>query len=64
MPPKVGILERQLKKAGFIYFAGKGSHRKYIHPTGEVVVISGNAGKDAHHYQVKMVQDAISLVEK
>jgi len=64
MPPKIRILEKNLMKAGFIYSAGKGSHRKYIHPTGGIVVISGKAGKDARPYQVNMVRDAISLVKK
>ena len=51
-------------KAGFIYSAGKGSHRKYIHPIGGIVVISGKASRDARPYQINMVRDAISLVKK
>jgi len=64
MPPKIRILEKQLMKAGFIYSAGKGSHRKYIHPIGGIVVISGKASRDARPYQINMVRDAISLVKK
>jgi len=64
MPPKIRILEKKLMKAGFIYSAGKGSHRKYIHPAGGIVVISGKASGDARPYQINMVRDAISLVRK
>lgn len=62
MPPKIRILEKQLIKAGFIYSAGKGSHRKYFHPIGGIVVITGKGSKDARPYQINMVRDAIALV--
>jgi predicted RNA binding protein YcfA (HicA-like mRNA interferase family) len=64
MPPKIRTLEKQLMKTGFIYSAGKGSHRKYYHPTGGIVVISGTGSKDARSYQISMVRDAIALVGK
>ena len=64
MPPKIRNLEGKLKKAGFSFSAGKGSHRKYFHPDGGIVVISGKPGSDAHPYQVRMVQEAILSVEK
>ena len=64
MPPKIRVLEKKLLKAGFIYSTGKGSHRKYFHPVGGIVVISGKAGNDARTYQINMVRDAISLVKK
>jgi len=63
MPPKIRILEQRLKKAGFVFSAGKGSHRKYFHPAGGIVVISGQPGSDARPYQVRLVQDAVSLVK-
>lgn len=50
-------------KAGFEFSAGKGSHRKYFHPDGGIVVISGKRGSDARPYQIKMVQEAISLAK-
>jgi predicted RNA binding protein YcfA (HicA-like mRNA interferase family) len=58
MPPKIRILEMKLTKAGFKFLAGKGSHRKYIHPCGVRVTISGNAGSDALRYQVREVRAA------
>ena len=64
MPPKIRMLEKQLRKVGFTYSAGKGSHSKYFHPFGGIVVISGNPGSDAHPYQVSLVKDAVSLVKK
>ena len=62
MPSKIGLLEKRLRKAGFTLSPGKGSHRKYFHPNGGIVVISGKPGSDAHPYQVKLVQEVISLV--
>jgi len=64
MPPKIQILEKQLMKAGFIYSAGKGSHRKYFHPIGGIVVISGKGSSDARPYQINMVRELIALVGK
>ena len=64
MPPKIRTLERQLKKAGFVFSAGKGSHRKYFHPDGGTVVISGKPGSDARAYQVNMVREAVLLAKK
>jgi predicted RNA binding protein YcfA (HicA-like mRNA interferase family) len=40
-------LEARLRKAGFRRQTTKGSHRKWIHPAGRFVVISGNEGDDA-----------------
>jgi predicted RNA binding protein YcfA (HicA-like mRNA interferase family) len=63
MPPKIRILEKQLMKADFLYFAGKGSHRNYIHPVGGIVVISGKPSREARPYQIKLVRDAILLAK-
>ncbi len=64
MPPKIRTLEKNLKKAGFICLPGKGSHRKYVHPEGIRVTISGKAGSDARPYQINEVQKALALVKK
>jgi len=64
MPPKIRILERKLKKAGFICLPGKGSHRKYVHSSGVRLTISGKASSDARPYQLKDVQQALALVKK
>jgi predicted RNA binding protein YcfA (HicA-like mRNA interferase family) len=63
MPPKISILEKQLIKAGFLNFAGKGSHRKYIHTDGGIVVMSGKPSREARPYQIKLVREAILLAK-
>jgi predicted RNA binding protein YcfA (HicA-like mRNA interferase family) len=53
-------LIQNLEKAGFAKRGGKGSHRKFVHPkVAKPVVISGNLGDDALHYQRKAVKHAI-----
>ena len=62
MPKKIRELIRELKKAGFVDRGGKGSHRNFIHPSGKIVVISGNPAKDAKRYQEKQVAHKIDKV--
>ena len=67
MPQKIRDLLKALKKSGFreIPGAGKGSHRKLVHPKyAGAVTVSGNAGDDAKHYQEKEVARAIEAVSK
>lgn len=59
VPPKVRELEARLRQAGFVRQAAKGSHRKYLHPTGRFVVVSGGEGDDAKKYQEAQVSEAI-----
>lgn len=59
MPRKVREIEADLKRAGFVPVGGKGSHRKYIHPSGVKCQISGQAGADAKHYQEEQAAAAI-----
>ena len=60
MPPKVRELIGDLNRAGFVDRGGKGSHRNFVHPkVAKPVVISGNPGDDAKHYQVRAVEFAI-----
>jgi predicted RNA binding protein YcfA (HicA-like mRNA interferase family) len=63
MPPKIRTLIRELKAAGFKYHAAKGSHRKFVHPRGAKIWMSGKNSTDAHHYQVRQVQYAIAVVK-
>lgn len=35
-------VEKQLRKAGFAPEWGKGSHRKWTHPSGKIVVMKSN----------------------
>jgi len=60
LPPKIRELIASLQKAGFVSRGGKGSHRKFIHPDVQSpVIVSGNLGDDALHYQEKAVRRAI-----
>lgn len=66
MPRKIRALLKDLKDAGFeqIAGAGKGSHRKYIHPKYVgAVTLSGQVGEDAKRYQEKQVKQAIEEVK-
>jgi predicted RNA binding protein YcfA (HicA-like mRNA interferase family) len=63
MPPKVRELETRLRRAGFVREAARGSHRKWTHPTGRFVVMSGQEGDDAKRYQTEQVDQAIAFVE-
>jgi predicted RNA binding protein YcfA (HicA-like mRNA interferase family) len=60
MPPKVRDLERELRRAGFVPASGKGSHRKYKHPSGAQVTLSGQGGADAKPYQEDNVRNALA----
>ncbi|NCF15883.1 MAG: addiction module toxin, HicA family [Gammaproteobacteria bacterium] len=62
MPPKIRELMRELTNAGFENRGGKGSHRNFRHPDGVNITISGRAGNDAKHYQIRDVKRAIELV--
>ena len=63
MPKKIRELMRNLKKAGFVDRGGKGSHRNFIHPSGRIVVVSGNPARDAKRYQEKQVAEKIGEVK-
>jgi predicted RNA binding protein YcfA (HicA-like mRNA interferase family) len=65
MPRKIRDLIRELEQAGFVNRGGKGSHRNFIHPkVTKPVVISGQLGDDAQHYQEKAVKVAIEESKK
>jgi predicted RNA binding protein YcfA (HicA-like mRNA interferase family) len=60
VPLKIRDLLADLERAGFINRGGKGSHRNFVHPkVARPVTISGAAGDDAKHYQVRAVRRAI-----
>jgi predicted RNA binding protein YcfA (HicA-like mRNA interferase family) len=60
MPRKIRQLVSDLEHAGFIQVPTKSSHRKHRHPDGTTVILSGQSGADAHHYQEKDVRRAIA----
>jgi predicted RNA binding protein YcfA (HicA-like mRNA interferase family) len=51
-----------LSSAGFLNRGGKGSHRKFKHPRGVCITISGKAGDDAKPYQERAVRKAMEEV--
>ena len=57
MPKKIRELKAALRKAGFSYRPGKGSHIVWEHPAlSETLTLSGNDGDDAKPYQEQQVQ--------
>jgi predicted RNA binding protein YcfA (HicA-like mRNA interferase family) len=61
MPRKIRQLIADLESAGFARVAGgKGSHRKFRHPkVAGALILSGQDGDDARHYQEKQVRNAL-----
>ena len=60
VPRKLRELIADLKHAGFIQEPARGSHRKYRHPDGVTVVLSGHReGADALPYQERQVRRMI-----
>jgi len=60
MPPKLREIIKELEKAGFINRGGKGDHRNFVHQkVAKPITISGKAGDDAKHYQIKAVKAVI-----
>ena len=61
MPKKIRELKAMLKRAGFSWRPGKGSHTNWWHPNvaGTECTVSGNDGDDAKHYQEREVKAAI-----
>lgn len=65
MPKKIRELKSLLLKSGFTYRIGKGSHTKWFHPLlTEPVILSGNDGYDAKHYQERDVKTALQKLEE
>lgn len=49
-----------LKKAGFSYRSGKGSHTVWSHPLlNYSITLSGKDGEDANRYQEKAVKNVL-----
>lgn len=65
MPRKIRELIKDLEAAGFVNRGGKGSHRKFVHSkVSKSVILSGQSGDDAKHYQEKDVKVAIEVSKK
>jgi len=65
MPRKIRELIKDLEAAGFVNRGGRGSHRKFVHSkVSKSVILSGQLGDDAKHYQEKDVKVAIEVSKK
>ena len=66
VPRKIRQLVAELERAGFVLApGGKGSHRKFRHPKFPgAVILSGQEGDDARHYQERQVRNAIREANK
>jgi len=64
VPRKLRQLIADLELAGFAHVSTKGSHRKFRHATGATVILSGQTGADAHHYQEKDIKRAIASIKE
>ncbi|MBI4657872.1 MAG: type II toxin-antitoxin system HicA family toxin [Verrucomicrobia bacterium] len=62
MPRKVRQLIADLERAGFRNRGGKGSHRNFVHPSGNVVTVSGKPGDDVPPYLEKQVRRAFEAI--
>jgi predicted RNA binding protein YcfA (HicA-like mRNA interferase family) len=61
MPRKIGELKADLRRAGFTWRPGKGSHSVWEHDLiPDEVTLSGNDGDDAKSYQEKQVRGVIA----
>ena len=64
MPKKIRELKAMLRKAGFVWRPGKGSHTIWEHPRlSNTVTISGADGSDARQYQEKEVLRILKILE-
>ena len=64
MPRKIRELKAMLRKAGFRWRPGKGSHEIWEHPlANKAVTLSGNDGWDARRYQEVEVDEQIAIVK-
>ena len=63
MPRKIRELKAELKKAGFRWRPGKGSHSVREHPLADKpVVLSGAEGRDAKRCHEEQVEEQIAVV--
>ena len=64
MPKKIRELKSLLRKAGFRWRPGKGSHTIWEHPLADKsITLSGKDGRDARRYQETQVEEQITIVE-
>jgi len=65
MPRKIRELKAILKKAGFRWRPGKGSHTIWEHPlASKSITLSGSDGHDARRYQEEEVDERVAEVAR
>jgi predicted RNA binding protein YcfA (HicA-like mRNA interferase family) len=65
MPKKIRELKAMLRKAGFRWRPGKGSHTIWEHPLADkAIVLSGKDGRDVRWYQEDQVIKQLAAVER
>jgi predicted RNA binding protein YcfA (HicA-like mRNA interferase family) len=65
MPKKIRELKAMLRKAGFYWRPGKGSHLVWEHPNlPDRLTLSGNDGDDARPYQEKRIQQILRKLKE
>ena len=66
MPRKIRELKSDLRRAGFDWKPGKGSHTVWEHSDYPdiTVTLSGNDGRDAQPYQEKQLREALRDLEE
>ncbi len=62
MPEKIRKLKSKLRKAGFVYCPGKGSHTVWYDPSDHTnkLTLSGSDGDDADFWKAKEVNAALA----
>ncbi len=65
MPRKLRELKADLRRAGFGYRTGKGSHTIWFHEIiSNEIILSGNDGDDAKPYQERQVRDILHTLSE
>ncbi|HET6314164.1 MAG TPA: type II toxin-antitoxin system HicA family toxin [Chloroflexia bacterium] len=65
MPRKIRELKADLRRAGFNYRAGKGSHTIWFHEIiPNEITLSGNDGDDAKPYQERLVRNILHTLNE
>jgi predicted RNA binding protein YcfA (HicA-like mRNA interferase family) len=66
MPLKIRQVKAILKKAGFYFRPGKGSHTvwKHLSLPGFEITLAGHDGDDAKPYNIKDLRDALKRLEE
>ena len=65
MPKKIRQLKKLLRKAGFSYRQGRGSHTIWTHPLlpDEPITVAGKDGDDAKPYLEQQVNKRLKKLE-